>query len=322
MEKNTLLFYDDFNLDSARKFNTELFQLDRNTELEVRMSTPGGDVETGGEAMIAGLSEITAKKTVIIDGIAASMGAILLLYFDEVIVNDAGIPKIMFHKAAFPSWYKPSEDQKLSLARLNDGFEQRLKKKVDGKEGAVEFLAKVFEKDKRNDVYLTAEEAVKLGIATSIRKIEPTAYEGVKIVAKLEQENTTTTKVEPTINEKPKRMEITQAQLEAARKEGFDAGVQAEFDRAGSFLAWAEIDPKEAIEGAITFGAKVTATKIAKFQIAAMKSNRLEAHKEDNTPPNGITPENPAKGEMTAEQKETATIEAEMKEMRKLAGLQ
>lgn len=314
-----LFFYQGFNRWSALELNKNLSELDRTSDIVIRLNSPGGDV-VGGDAVIAMLNEFTGKKTAIIDGEVASMAAILLLYFDEVIANDHGYETIMFHKATFNSWYEPTDEEKKELQKVNDSFMARLTKKVTGKIGSEDFLATLFEDGKRNEVKLTANKAKQLGIVTEVRKIEPTAYSGMSIVAMID--NTPTTKVEPTINEKPKRMEITQAQLEAARKEGFDAGVQAEFDRAGSFLAWAEIDPKEAIEGATTFGAKVTATKIAKFQIAAMKSNRLEAHKEDNTPPNGITPENPAKGEMTAEQKETATIEAEMKEMRKLAGLQ
>jgi ATP-dependent protease ClpP protease subunit len=277
---NTILFYDDFNIESARKFNTELFQLDRTADLTVRINTPGGDVETGGEAMISGLSEVTGKKTAIVDGFAASMGAMMLLYFDEVILNDAGIPKIMFHKAAFPSWYKPSKDQEESLSRLNDNFEKRIKRKVDGKEGAEDFISKVFEKDKRNDVYLTAEDAIRLGIATSIRKIEPTAYEGVKIVARLE--NTTTTRSEQVNKPKKEGMEITLEQLETAKKEAYASGVKAEQDRVGAWLALAEIDSAAALKGASDPEAKVTQTVIAQFTVIAMKKTRINAHADDN----------------------------------------
>ena len=305
---NTLLFYDDFNIDSARKFNTELFQLDRTADLTVRINTPGGDVETGGEAMISGLSEVTGKKTAIVDGFAASMGAMMLLYFDEVILNDAGIPKIMFHKAAFPSWYKPSKDQEESLSRLNDNFEKRIKIKVDGKEGAEDFISKVFEKDKRNDVYLTAEDALRLGIATSIRRIEPTAYEGVKIVARLE--NTTTTKSEQVNKPKKEGMEITLEQLETAKKEAYASGVKAEQDRVGAWLALAEIDSAAALKGASDPEAKVTQTVNAQFMVIAMKKTRINAHADDNAENTTTTePDSPKPKEQVEAEAKQAEID-------------
>lgn len=311
-----LFFYQSFNKWSALDLNTKLSELDRSSDITVRLNSPGGEV-IGGDAVISMLNEFTGKKTVIIDGEAGSMAAILLLYFDEVIANDHGYENILFHKAAFSSWYEPTDEDKKELQRINDSFKSRLTKKITGKIGSEDFLAKLFEEDKRNDIRLTAKKAKQLGIVTEIRKIEPTAFSGMSIVAMIEN----TTKAEPIINEKPKRMsEITQAQLEAARKEGFEAGVLAEFDRVGSHLAWAEIDPKAAIEGAITPGAKITETMKAKFQVAAMKSGRLESHKEDNAPANGIKPENPVV-ELTAEQKEAAVAKAEMDEIRKLAGL-
>lgn len=313
-----LFFYQRFDRWSAEDLNTKLSELDRSSDITVRLNSPGGDV-IGGDAVIAMLNEFTGKKTVIIDGEAGSMAAILLLYFDEVIANDHGYETILFHKAAFSSWYEPTEEDKKELQKINDSFKSRLTKKVTGKIGSEDFLATLFEDGKRNDVKLTAKKAKQLGIVTEIRKIEPTAYSGMSIVAMID--STTTTKVVSTINEKTQRMEITQAQLEAARKEGFDAGVSAEFDRVGSFLAWAEIDPKAAIEGATTAGAKLTETMKSRFQIAAMKSGRLEAHREDNAGANGINPGNPA-AEMTAEQKEAAIAKAELEEMKKLAGIQ
>ena len=313
-----LFFYQSFNRWSALELNKQLSDLDRTSDITVRLNSPGGDV-IGGDAVISMLSEFTGKKTAIIDGEAASMSAILLLYFDEVVANDHGYETIMFHKAAFNSWYEPTDEDKKELQKINDSFKTRLTKKVIGKNGSEDFLATLFEDGKRNDVKLTAKKAKQLGIVTEIRKIEPTAYSGMSIVAMID--NTITTKIVSTINEKPKGMEITQAQLEAARQEGFAAGVSAEFDRVGSFLAWAEIDPKAAIEGATTAGAKLTETMKSRFQIAAMKSGRLEAHKEDNAGANGIIPSNPAVV-MTAEQKEEATIKAEMEEIKKLAGIQ
>ena len=116
-----LFFYQRFDRWSAEDLNTKLSELDRSSDITVRLNSPGGDV-IGGDAVIAMLNEFTGKKTVIIDGEAGSMAAILLLYFDEVIANDHGYETILFHKAAFSSWYEPTEEDKKGLQKINDSF--------------------------------------------------------------------------------------------------------------------------------------------------------------------------------------------------------
>lgn len=305
-----LFFYQRFDRWSAEDLNTKLSELDRSSDITVRLNSPGGDV-VGGDAVIAMLNEFTGKKTVIIDGEAGSMAAILLLYFDEVIANDHGYETILFHKAAFSSWYEPTEEDKKGLQKINDSFKSRITKKVSGKIGSEDFIATLFEEGRRNDVKLTAKKAKQLGIVTEVRKIEPTAYSGMSIVAMIE--NTTTTKSEQVNKPKKEGMEITLEQLETAKKEAYASGVKAEQDRVGAWLALAEIDSAAALKGASDPEAKVTQTVIAQFTVIAMKKTRINAHADDNAD-NTVTTgqDNPKSKEQVEAEAKQAEIDAIM----------
>ncbi|MCK5611333.1 ATP-dependent Clp protease proteolytic subunit, partial [Candidatus Pacearchaeota archaeon] len=167
----------------------QLNEVPENEELTMRLNTPGGEVAAGW-SIISKMSERSGAITGIIDGDVSSMGAILLPFFDNVIANDTS--NIMFHKAAWPVWKTPNEAEAKKVKKVNAEFKEKLSKKVEGKDGAKEFLAKVFEPDVRNDVELTAIEAKKLGIVDNVRKLQPKAeYIGTQIVAIVESKKET-----------------------------------------------------------------------------------------------------------------------------------
>ena len=276
---------------TAETVVNQLNELPEMEELTVRLNTPGGNA-TAGWAIISKLSERSGKLKGIIDGQAMSMGAIMLVFFDEVIANDTS--RIMFHKAAFASWQDPSESELKLLKTVNTQFKDKLSKKVKGKEGAKEFLAKVFEPDVRNDVELTPIEAKKLGIVDKVRKLEPKAeYIGTQIVAIVESKKET-----PSGDiDKPKIKIMDKATLKAENPslyaailaEGHDAGIiegtAAERDRVGAWAVFNEINP-EAVKAGIESGKPLTATKTAEFNLQIAKGEKVEAAKKDN--PNAI----------------------------------
>ena len=142
-------------------------------------------------------------------------------------------------------------------------------------------MAKLFEKGVRNDVKLTPAQAKKLGIVTSVRKLNPTAFQDMKIVAYCEIEDK---EVKPEANQSitKKPMEITQAMLEAARKDGYEAGKKAEFDRVNAFAQYIDIDKASALAGIADPKAEVNAVVMAKMQVTAMSNARLAAHADDS----------------------------------------
>jgi len=251
----------------------QLSDFDNASDITIRLNSGGGEVAAGW-ALVSRLSEITGKKTVIIDGQAASMAAIWLAFFDEVISNDTS--SIMFHKAAYPSFVKVTDEMQAELDNINATFEKKIGKKVAGKEGAEDFMAQLFNKEKRNDISLKPAQAKKLGIVTTVRKLNPTAYHGQQIVAFAEiSENSKNNQIH-------KQMEYTEKDLAQARKEGFDEGRKAEQVRVQAFAAYMEIDPVSALAGINDPSAHVDAAVMAKMQVTAMKALKIKAHSEDN----------------------------------------
>jgi len=280
----------------AETANKELSLIPDSEELTVRFNTPGGETNAGF-AFLSKLQERKTPKTAIIDGEAMSMGAFMLPFFDHVIANDTS--SIMFHKAAYYEWYKPSESELAKLKATNELFKQKLTAKVAGKKGAEEFIDKVFEADVRNDVDITPKKALELGIVNEIRKIEPTAMLGMQMVAMVDEgqelkavKKTPQSSGELDSNLKNESMNLVELKAKfpavyaQARKEGADQ----ELDRVGSWMAFNEIDPvkvKAGIESGLPVGQKAT----AEFTVQSMQKGKLEAIEGENTPDLELDPE-------------------------------
>lgn len=280
-----LILYSSINRYSAETAVEQLNQIGENEDFIVRMNTPGGEV-TAGWSFISKLSEMNGEKTVIIDGQAASMGAISLMYFDSVIANDTS--EIMFHKAAYPSWYEPTDEEIELLDKVNNQFKEKLSKKVKGKPGAEKFLSEVFEDEKRNNVHLTMEKAKKLGIVDKIRKLDPKAYSGIQLVALMEDDSFYT---KPEIEQKHTKIntDMTLEELKAKHPElyaqifnlGVNEGVKKEKDRVEAWAVFAEINPKAVKEG-IEKGENISQKAMAEFALQGQKQARIKDHDNDN----------------------------------------
>lgn len=298
----------DFTAESAVK---ALNGVSNDEDLTIRMNTPGGNV-LAGWSIISKLSERTGKTSVIIDGQASSMGAIMLMFADEVTANDTSL--IMFHKAAYSSWYEPNDREKQILKNINAQFQEKLTKKVEGKPGAQKFLDKLFEADVRNDVDITPVEAKKLGIVDEIKTLEPKAYDfSIQVCAIHETESPKPWAHNNNLNNHSMNL----AELKAKHPElyaeiyglGEKSGVNAERDRVGAWLAFAEVDVTAVTKG-IKDGENISQTAMAEFAAKAMKSQRSGDHEKDNpdgtkTPSDGKTEE-----ELKAEAQEKEAAEA------------
>lgn len=148
-------FWDDSGI-SAKKFSDELKALpDTVKNINVRVNSPGGDV-FDGVAIYNRLKQHKAKKTVYIDGLAASIASIISLAGDEIIMGDGAL--FMIHLPW--TWAAGNRmDLENTTARLIDVEEQLLsiyakKTKIDRNE-----LRKMLEAE----TWMDADEAIEKG---------------------------------------------------------------------------------------------------------------------------------------------------------------
>lgn len=269
---------------TAESIVRQLNNVPKDEALTIRLNTPGGNVNAGW-ATISKLSERKGKITGIIDGQAASMGAIMLLFMDKVIMNDTS--EIMFHKAAYPEWVEMTEERKATLKKINEKFHEKLEAKVKDKKGAKAFMDKVFEPDVRNNVSLGSKEALDLGIVDEVRSLEPKAYGfDVQIVALVEDK-----KVPKSQSNKSNNNNMTLEQFKAENpalyaqivESAIKKGVEAERDRVGAWLAFMDIDSEAAAKG-IKDGENLSQTATAEFTAKGIAKARIGDHAEDNAP--------------------------------------
>lgn len=167
-------------------FAEEMSWLGRNyDEITIRVNCDGGEVLHG----LSIVSEMMTSKAYIIvsvDGIAASMGAVVLVPADQVVMNDYA--KVMIHSPYYVDENgevvkKLSEKDKKGLNNLKDILSRLLQKR-----GITE--ARINELMK-TDSWFSAEEALaeKLidKVVTTGRKTELAALEPKKLVAKINE---------------------------------------------------------------------------------------------------------------------------------------
>lgn len=279
-----LIIYSSFYSYTAQKIVEKIAEIPEDEKSTFRINSQGGET-SAGFSILSRMSEMKIRPDAIVDGNAMSMAAFILPFFDKVIVNSTS--EIMFHKAAYNGWYKPTATEEAQLKVLNDKFKTMLEKKVAGRVGGAEFIAEVFEADVRNDVYVTAERALSLGIASEIRTIEPTAHmsaegdiialENVTIKAKEEVKQ---------VNNNKKKDTMTQEDVDKA----VSLAVAQETERVSAWLVFLDVD-KEAVKAGIEDPkAKVTA-KVQSEMMMKMASNaKLGAHKDDNAESQTVDP--------------------------------
>lgn len=273
----------DFTAESANK---QLSNIGDDEDLLIRLNSPGGNVNAGF-SFLSKLSERKTKTKAIIDGQAKSMAAYWLPFIDYVTSNDTS--DIMFHKAGYPDWYEATEKEKESLRRTNDKFEEKMRIKVSGKPGAESFLSKLFADGVRNDVELTPQEALVLGIVDEVRVLEPAAFDlGIQIVAMAEVvNNSPEQRASSNNNQKDKSMDLEKLKAEHPAlyaqviAMGSEMGVSAERDRVGAWMAFNDID-SEAVAKGIEDGANLSQKAMATFTAKGIAMARTEDHAADN----------------------------------------
>jgi ATP-dependent protease ClpP protease subunit len=169
-------------------FAQEMAWVGRNyDEITIRLNCEGGDVLHG----LSIISEMMVSKAYIIvsvDGVAASMGAVLLAAADKVVMNDYA--RVMIHSPYYVDKEgapvtKMSEKQKKGVSNMKDILCTLLGKRGISAERIAELM--------KTDSWFNAEDAKTENLVDEVittgRKTELVALEPLKLVAKLVEEN-------------------------------------------------------------------------------------------------------------------------------------
>lgn len=274
-----IYLYSSIYSESIQRIAESLDTIEDTEDVKFRINSGGGEVNAGF-SFLSRISERTGKNEAIIDGQAKSMAAFWLPFFNHVTANDTS--EIMFHKAAYPSWYEPTAEEQESLDRTNALFEEKMRAKVNGKPGAEKFLKRLFDKEKRNDVEITAGEAKKLGIVNEVRKLQPTAYEGMQIVAMIEHTEPKKESNQVTNNNNNNSMGITQDELNARLAEARKEGAKAENKRCRAWAKFATIAPEKVKEAIENTESEFDVEAMAEMAMLKISATKAADHKEDN----------------------------------------
>jgi len=130
----------------------------QNEDILLRLSTPGGSIFQG-QAIIRNLQEHEGKVNIIVDGLAASMGGVMLAFADNVIADK--FSRIMLHKGYGGDG---SKETTALIDSLNSQFADLFKAKgIDS-----ELIDKIFLSKEDKDYWFTAEEALAIGLVDEI----------------------------------------------------------------------------------------------------------------------------------------------------------
>lgn len=321
---NELLIYGPIWSESARLFVESFAELEGDS-VTLRINTDGGGPEDGW-SMIARFAEFQGSKSVKVDGKAYSMGAFVCLYADTVDCLD--VSQFLFHRAAYSAWYESEymdEPTRVNLINVNKKLREAFEAKIDvAKFEALKVckdngitVNRLFSMDERVDVYLTADEAKKIGLVKNIVKLTPqkaasinAKIGSIKSLAasanvetyflqapKLEVQETpqpvapiaTQTSINNPINNRKMTIAELQAQHPDVYAQVLQSGIAQERERVGAWNAWHEIDSKRALEG-IASGNPLTQKDVQEFTVTAVKSNALKGLEANaNALPEGAT---------------------------------
>lgn len=296
---------------SAENVNRQ-FSWAEGEDVNIRIMTRGG-YTPAGVAMISKMSAHTGKVKMSVDGDTSSMGAFMLLFADEVEMSD--MAELMFHKAAYPSYYTPTKEEKENLDRENKRFRKKMEQRL-GDAGS-ELIEKVFEKDKRNDVYVTAAQAKKYGLVTKIIKLEPSQKAALQesfykqMLAGEEIPKIKESKKLDSKQVKTRTMEITQEEYDKKIASAVARGVSQERARVAAWVEIGEVDSKAAFDG-IQGNEEVSKAVMVRAYMKQGAQEKMDAHEGDNSE-NADTPPDPK----NAEELRAAEVDAEFKKLQK-----
>lgn len=284
-----VLIYGGINDSSAKEFIQEVSAIE-DEGLTVRLNTGGGSPEASW-GMIAKFNEFEGEKNLKIDGKAYSMGSFFAAYTDNVEALDTS--KFLIHRASFGFFEEfMSESDEELLNTINKSLRTALEAKIDVpkfERMKKTTMDELFSMEGQKDVILTASEAKKIGLISSIVKITPAkrrqlnkaaakvaAFRGEEVYMIPDPEakqtsNTNSASPKPNI----KTNNMTFDEIKSKHPEVFaqikKEGIAEERDRGGAWAVFAEVDPKVVAEG-IKSGKNISQTAIAEFSMKSLNA--------------------------------------------------
>lgn len=167
-KKAEILIYDQISKDwygdgkvvEAKKFIRDLKALGNIDDLDIRMNCPGGSVQEG-TAIYNALKAFKANKTVYIDALAASMGSVIAMAGDKIVIAKNAL--MMIHNPQSGLWGDAKSLRK--WAETLDKIKEGIITAYEDRTGqSREKLAEMMDEE----TWMDAEEAVELGFADEV----------------------------------------------------------------------------------------------------------------------------------------------------------
>jgi len=236
----------------------------KDEDISIRINSPGGNVFAGW-GIASKMREHKGKVNIKVDGIAASMAAVLLPFANFVEVSD--VTRIMIHKA---SGYAETEAEKELLDSINSEMKAKLKSKINNqklKELKGYTIDSLFNAEERVDLWLTAKEAKAVGLVDKINKLntsEAKAFENKMYqIAALDNGAKDKEKIN---TEKPVKMDLNKLQAEHPElyAQIVADAIAGETARIEAWMEWSEVDA-EAVKTGISAGKAIGMKEISAF---------------------------------------------------------
>lgn len=322
MPAKEILLYGDIYGYSAERAITELNTVG-NSDVVLRFNGDGGELRYGW-GIITKAKELKGNKLFKNDGEANSLMAFAFCYNDNNEAIDTAT--FGFHRASYGKAYESSEfftpADRQELVEKNAKLRAAMEAKIDVSafqrvtHGIT--LDQLFSMDDRIEVCLTAKDALECKLINRIVKITPEYDNQVRtLAAHFGKRMPIAAHTEPS-STNPTPTAMTEEQLKSQHPEIyasiFNKGVTAEFDRAGSILAYIDADRKGAIE-AFKSKAPLTETQRSEFAIKLASAKSVNEIEEESAPPITTKKEQPkTDGKSADEAKAKAEFDKAMDE--------
>lgn len=282
----------------------EGMELNSGQDLTLRINSPGGDVMSGW-GIIAKMQEHSGKITAKVDGCAMSMAVMPVVFADYVEMLD--VSTLMIHRA---SMYVENAEDQAWLDNVNKNLRSKLETKIDS--DALKLMkgvsiSELFENEKRIDLFLTAKEAKKLGLADKINKLSPEVESQITAIhASMEKYYKVAANGNPDpLKNKNMTIESLKAEHPAVYAQVFElgktAGVTAQKEIAEVWAHFAKEDP-DGVKAGVKSGVAPTPLQILEMTQKQFAPSAVAA----------IVADNAAEVVTTEPDKEAVTAKAEL----------
>jgi len=167
-----IYLFSDINSETSEKIVRQINDIPKNEAIELWINSPGGSVSAGW-AIIAALSNRTNVNMTVL-GDANSMAFIMLLFADNVTSYDTS--NFLIHRAASFWEEMMTKDELKEIENRNNLIRKKLEKRIDAekfKSVTGNTFDDIFNMEDRLDVFITANQAKKIGLVDKVTRINP-----------------------------------------------------------------------------------------------------------------------------------------------------